>query len=167
MLSNFQLEKLAKIYRVPLNGVFSKDELEDVEPRDGNYIVNLQSSTDGCGSHWECLIIRGADAFTFDSFGALPPSEIIDFTKEKRGVKHLAYNRTVIQHLRSDSCGWFVFGLLLYLKDHPHTPLTVAANQYINQFTSDLKENENILSNIFKRVSESALVNKFLKRKQL
>lgn len=167
MLSNYDLEKLCRIYKIPLNGVFAKDELEDVEPRDGNYIINLQSSRDGCGSHWEALILRGPEAFTFDSFAALPPTEISDFARESKAVKHLAYNRTVIQHLKSDSCGWYVLGLLLFIKEHPQEPLTVAANKYINQFGSDLKANETILSALFQGLPKSQLLTKFLKRKPI
>ena len=48
MLSNFDLERLAEFYHLPLVAVTMKDELpEKVE--DGCYIINLQSSTDGRG----------------------------------------------------------------------------------------------------------------------
>ena len=111
-------------------------------------------------------MIRGAEAFTFDSFGALPPSEIIDFAREGH-TRHLGYNQTVIQHLKSESCGWYVLGLLLFLKEHPTKPLHIAGNEYINLFGPDLKSNENILSSIFKAKQSNTLVDKFLKRKPI
>jgi hypothetical protein len=55
-----------------------KNELP-VKIKDGNYIINLQSSTQGDGTHWTALIIRNDTALYFDSFGAPPSTEIIDF----------------------------------------------------------------------------------------
>jgi len=51
--SNFDLEDLAKKYKLPLVGIYSKDELPKIQV--GSYIVNLQDSDKGSGSHW-CLI---------------------------------------------------------------------------------------------------------------
>ena len=51
MLSNFDLEKLAGFYKLPLIGIHMKNEMPK-KPVDGCYIINLQSSTQGNGTHW-------------------------------------------------------------------------------------------------------------------
>jgi hypothetical protein len=82
MLSNFDLEGLSEHYGFPLNSVVMKDELKSLKPpKNGNYIVNLESSTNGNGSHWLALLIRDKKCFYCDSFGVLPPQEIITFCK--------------------------------------------------------------------------------------
>ena len=54
MLTNFDLDDISEHYGFPLNGVVMKDELKT-----GNYIVNLESSTQGDGTHWLCAVVRG------------------------------------------------------------------------------------------------------------
>ena len=49
MLTNFDLEDLSEHYGFGLNSVLMKDELKAISPRNGNYIVNLESSTQGDG----------------------------------------------------------------------------------------------------------------------
>ena len=56
MLTNFELESMAKFYNIPLKGVFQKDLLP-YPPTPGNYIVNLQSSFEGSGTHYTCFIL--------------------------------------------------------------------------------------------------------------
>ena len=54
MITNFELERLAKFYRLPLISICMKNELPSTVS-DGCYIINMQSSTQGNGSHWEAL----------------------------------------------------------------------------------------------------------------
>ena len=56
MTSNIDLAKLAKHYKVNLNGVYMKDELVGLTPKLGNYIINLQSTNQGNGTHWTAII---------------------------------------------------------------------------------------------------------------
>jgi hypothetical protein len=49
-LSNVDLEEYARKYKLPLVGVFSKDQLPD-KVQVGSYYVNMQNSDDGSGSH--------------------------------------------------------------------------------------------------------------------
>eukprot|EP01036_Dinobryon_divergens_P034223 gene34223-44209_t len=74
-ISNVELENIAKFYRLKLNGIVMKDELEGMEPENGGYIVNLQSSSQGNGTHWCGLFIRGNNACYFDSFGGPAPMD--------------------------------------------------------------------------------------------
>ena len=72
MLSNFQINSIANDLKMklPLSNILMKNELK--QPRVGNYVINLQSTFQGKGTHWTCLIIEKDDMFFFDSFGAPP-----------------------------------------------------------------------------------------------
>jgi len=48
MLTNFDLEKIAKNYDAKLIGIYSKNELDKLQVENGNYIINLD---DNVGSH--------------------------------------------------------------------------------------------------------------------
>ena len=62
MLSNFDLERLAEFYHLPLVAITMKDELP-AKVEDGCYIINLQSSTSGNGTHWLGLFIYKNNAY--------------------------------------------------------------------------------------------------------
>jgi hypothetical protein len=52
MLTNFEIEDIANHYGLNLSAVVMKDELANYKPKSGNYIINLESSTQGNGTHW-------------------------------------------------------------------------------------------------------------------
>ena len=167
MLSNFQIERICRENKIRLNGVFSKDELKEIDPRDGNFVINLQSSSQGNGTHWLTLIIQKHQAFFQDPYGAPPPIEIIKFVRRRKQVKQFGYNSWVIQDLKSCSCGWFAIALLHFVKNNIDNDLVKVCNKFINQFTDDTKENEIILSDNIKELKPNSLVETFLKRKTL
>lgn len=43
-------------------------------PLPGAYIINIQSSEDGSGTHWVSLYLAKKKAFYSDSFGLPPPN---------------------------------------------------------------------------------------------
>ena len=167
MLSNFQIQDLCKANKIQLNGVFSKDELRMIDLREGNYVVNLQSSRQGPGTHWLALVIQKTQAFYFDPFGAPPPLEVTRFVRRKKIIKRFGYNSWIIQDLKSESCGWYALALLLFLKNNPNNDLTAVCNRFVNQFSQDTKENEFVLSGNINGLNHSSLVLKFLNRKKL
>jgi hypothetical protein len=64
MLSNFDLYELSEHFGFPLVQVLMKDELKSLKAlKNSNYIVNLQSSNQGNGTHWVCVAIRGKQCF--------------------------------------------------------------------------------------------------------
>ena len=77
MLSNFEI---ANNYNINVI-IVMKDELKNMKPINTNYIVNLESSSMGNGTHWMALKIENKDCVYFDSYGMLPPEEIITFCK--------------------------------------------------------------------------------------
>ena len=78
MLSNFDIEEIALFYKIDIV-VIIKDELPKIKPISGNYIINIESSKDGNGTHWMALKIEDFDCVYCDSYGHLPPKEIIAF----------------------------------------------------------------------------------------
>ena len=106
-LSNYEIESIAEHYGFPLKDCCMKDELQG-SPKNGYYIINLESSTQGDGTHWTLLIIQPDLALFFDSFGAPPSTEIIDFVKKRPGI-HMAFNNEIIQDIDSSNCGFFLF----------------------------------------------------------
>ena len=146
MLTNFDLEKLCHEYKVPIHAVVMKNELPP-KVKDGNYIVNLQSSTQGDGTHWTGLIVEKKNALFFDPFGAEPSQEIVDFIKKRKDCT-LGYTSRDIQDLTSHNCGYFCLAFLLHLKDC--TDLFDAANEFVNTFDNISKNNDIRLGDVFR-----------------
>ena len=167
MLSNFDLDDIAENYGYSLNSVLMKNELKTISPKDGFYIVNLESSTQGDGTHWMSMVLRGKQCFYLDPFGILPPSEIIDFCR-RIPKSHLAYSEMEIQNISADTCGWFASGLLIYLHDNPNKDIYLAAGEYMRQYSYDTTENNAILKSYFRHLPKSRgfkLLNKLYSQK--
>ena len=94
--------------------IVMKDELKYMKPINKNYIVNLESSKDGNGTHWMALKIENKNCVYLDSYGMLPPEEIITFCK-RIPKSHLAYNTKEIQDFKAKSCGFFSIGFIIFL----------------------------------------------------
>ena len=142
--------------------------MKDQMPRkvmDGCYIINLQSSTQGNGTHWCAMVIWKKMSYYFDSFGAPPPKELIKFTKKKKGG-HLLYNSWIIQDIKSENCGWYSIAFLLYLwKNRQNINLKDVFNRFVNNFIDDTTKNDEILKTLFSRTygdSVPILVKKFI-----
>jgi hypothetical protein len=127
MLTNFDLEKIAKNYDVELIGIYSKNELDNLQIENGNYIINLD---DDIGSHWCGLFVSKNDAMYFDSFGCVPPQNVIDFVKQRKNIK-LGYNNSIIQDLESEKCGFFCIAFLLFLNRSKNKDKYKATNDFI------------------------------------
>ena len=167
MLTNFELDDISENYGFSLNSVVMKDELRTISPKNGNYIINLESSTQGDGTHWLALVLRGKHCYYQDPFGILPPTEIIDFCRRIKG-SHLAYSTLEIQNINADTCGWFGCGLLIYLHNNPSKDLYLAASEYTSQFSHDTTQNNTILKAYFRRLPGSRgfkLLNKLYSQK--
>ena len=129
MLSNFDIEEIAEHYGFALNAVEMKDEMKTLSPKNGGYIVNLQSSSQGDGSHWMALVLRDKKSFYLDPFGVLPPTEIIDFCRRIH-KSHLAYSEFEIQNLKAETCGFYACGLLIYIHNNPNKDLYLACKEF-------------------------------------
>lgn len=153
MLNNFELEELSNHYAINL-AVLMKDELVKFKPKNGNYIINLESSTSGDGTHWLSLIVRDKFCFYQDSFGIIPPKEVIVFCK-KIPNSHLALSEIQMQNINSETCGFYALGIIIHLNRSKKKDLIKSAGEYINQFSYDTKKNNKILKSFFRNLPDS------------
>ena len=118
ILSNVDIINIAKTIDLkPLIYVGYKDLLNTVPKKDRLnkfYIINLQSSNQGNGSHWCCFSTFPKHCVYGDSYGIVPPTNIINFI-ESLGIKKIAYWYKQIQSIRQTYCGWFCLMFLDYL----------------------------------------------------
>jgi hypothetical protein len=131
-----------------------KDELKSHKPKTGNYIINLQSSTSGNGTHWMSMKISNKQCFYQDSFGVAPPKEVINFCKRIPNSR-LAFSEIQMQEITTETCGYFAIGLLIHLNRTKNKNIYKSAGEYINQFSYDSKKNNTILKNFFRNLLES------------
>ena len=154
MLTNIDLEELCKHYKIPLRFCGMKDELPSKKgSSDGNYIINLQSSFQGEGTHWTALNVSGNSAAFFDSYGAPPSIEIEQFCK--RNKKTLAFNNWIVQDLKSENCGSFCLAFLLFLnRSSCGCSNTKKMNEFVNGFNDNTKKNDSILASFFHELGD-------------
>ena len=140
--SNFDLEVLAKKYDLPLVGIYSKDELPE-RVKIGSYIVNLQDSTDGNGTHWILAkIFDKKNALYFDSFGQPLPLEVLHFL---RHYKPVPYSNRQIQNIDSSRCGLYCIACDRYMSTVKRKKMLEQYDDFLNMFTADTKKNDAIL----------------------
>jgi len=154
MLTNYDLEDLCRHYKIPLIFCGMKDELAKLKPKSGNYIINLQSSTHGDGTHWTALNIKDDSAVFFDSFGAPPSTEVIRFCSHGK-KRHLAFNNWIIQDLKSENCGSFCIAFLKFLNDSTCSCSNFKKmNEFVNGFSNDTKKNDAVLASFFQELHD-------------
>ena len=124
MLNNFQIIKLCGKMKIPLEGVYYKDEIDLSDLKIGrSYVINLENEYDddgsrNGGSHWVCFHIGKhmgeVCVMYFDSYGVSPPENLKKIIKAKYGKK-INYLTKNVQSLMSDACGWFVLAYLHFI----------------------------------------------------
>lgn len=163
MLSNFEIEDLAQQLNLPLIGVYSKDEIKNIVPRVGTYIINQQNSDVGDGTHWTmCKIycdddrhedshenVKVCKALAFDSFGIGCSLEVSNFLKP---FKPIAQSTRQIQDLKSEECGWFCLCLDYALEHKMHKETYLQDYEsWIQMWSDNTKKNSEILKAFMKK----------------
>lgn len=148
--SNIELMKECERLKIPLNLIDSKDNFKNIKPKNGAYIFNLQDNDKGNGTHWTCAFVINNVFLYFDSYAGVPPIDIIKFARKK--CKTIKYNLSVIQHLSTDSCGYYCLLFLYFVNKHKNKCKCV--NNLITHFTSlfnknDTKYNQYLLENYY------------------
>ena len=166
MLSNFDLDRLADFYHLPLVAIEMKDELPS-KVKDGCYIINLQSSTCGSGTHWLGLFIYKNNAYFFDSFGGPPPVEIMKFVKKRKGC-HMYFNNFIIQDLKSGNCGFYALAFLLWCYSYVlfSKDMKNMYSDFVDAFSDDTTKNDKILKDFFatsEQQNRPSILSRFLK----
>lgn len=150
--SNTQLEHLAKKNNIKLNAILSKDMLP-INVEAGGYIINLQSSYEGEGTHWVSLFVENDkkqkhDAVYFDSFGFIFPLEVSRIRNIK---KPIAYLNEQIQNIRSAYCGQYCL-LFLWYMGKSKKPILQRFGDFIHLFREDEEENLRLLKKYLKDI---------------
>lgn len=139
--TNLQLEDMSRQLRLPLLGILSKDELAG-RVNVGSIILNLQSSTDGNGTHWTLLkVFPKGQVIFFDPFGFAPPRQVRQYIKGKIGT-----STRQIQNIDSTMCGYYVLMADHYLTyNQTRRDIYERYDDLINLFKVDTKKNDDIL----------------------
>ena len=139
-LSNIDLRKWCDFFRIPIKGIFSRNEAKPLFH--SPCIINLDDFGN-LGTHWVCCWRSKNGTYEyFDSFGLLPP---LEWEKEMsvHGIKHFFRNDNQIQWEQSVRCGYYC---LLFLNERNKG--TSFAN-VLKMFTDNVLQNELIVKNYF------------------
>lgn len=112
--TNIQLMKTARKFGINLNGIYMKDELPS-NIYNGGYIINLQDSTEGSGTHWVAVWIEKGACY-FDSFGIDPPVAVMQWLRNI--TLTILVNHKQIQNINSGWCGQYCIVFLKYMTDN-------------------------------------------------
>lgn len=103
-LSNVDIDRMLHNDR-GYGGCMSKDDLPRTLGRKF-YILNMQDSEDGGGTHWTLLDNRQSNSVQyFDSMGQVPP-KIVKRLMRSTGKKQII-NKFELQPMGSVTCGWW------------------------------------------------------------
>lgn len=150
MMTNWDLQNEAARRRLPLVGIYNKDQLPP-NPQQGYYIINLQDDLDSMGNdlpgtHWTIVYIEGKHAVYFDSFGFAPPYQVQNFLKP---FIPYPYNSQVIQSMRSTVCGKYVLYFMVFMS-HNRTrihSLNRRFQAFLKLWSKDVSKNREKLLN--------------------
>jgi hypothetical protein len=146
--SSTDLEGTAQMLKLPLVGVYSKDTLPD-RCYVGSYIINMEDSDVGNGTHWVLLkIFPTKEVIYFDSFGLSVPPLIKDFVKVK-----IATSTRQIQDIDATTCGYYCIACDDYMTyQKQHRPIYERYDDFLNIFKADTKKNDLILLDYLKQM---------------
>jgi hypothetical protein len=137
-LSDMDIIHILKSQKIKLNGVYMKDELPS-KLKSGFYIINLQSSNIGNGTHWTALYYNSKHSYYFDAFGFLAPVEV-----EKK-LNGYTYNDKQIQNLKSTACGYYCIAFIIFM--YGIKDMKLRFKLFVDAFSSNSKDNDKFLYN--------------------
>ena len=144
ILSNFDLIRIARERRIPLNDVIAKDEINKLK-KNGNYVVNLENKNQD-GSHWTALIMAAKNCVYFDSYGMPPPEKLYQFLEKK--YKKVYFSKMEIQDMDSTFCGYFCLAFLKFVETRRGS-LIQKLQSFQKLFKENTRENDGILEKFF------------------
>jgi hypothetical protein len=144
-LSDTEIKEICLKFNLPLENILMRDEIKKHLNKDGFYIINLDTSKNE-GTHWTVVFYHPLKSLYNDSFGFVPPLEL----EEK--IKPYIYNNKDLQDWNSDACGWYAIAFIKFL--HDKNDKEKAFKEYLNLFKNNTKENDAILKNYLKDISE-------------
>ena len=139
-LSDKDIIYILKSQKIKFNGVFMKDELPS-KLKTGFYIVNLQSSFVGNGTHWTTFYYSPKHSYYFDAFGMLPPENIHYM------IHPYTYNHKQIQNLKSTACGYYCIAFIIFMYKRKKLELELGFKLFVDAFSTNTKNNDKLLYN--------------------
>jgi hypothetical protein len=143
-LSNLQIDQYYKSCSA-YGGCFSKDQLPK-QFENKFYIINMQNSTDGGGTHWTLMYSHNIPTCLYvDSFGIVPPLEALTFMRTSH--KPMYFSTKDCQNLTSSLCGYYT----IYFCDQMLNGRTLLdiCKQDLN---FDTIKDDNVIRQIFSKV---------------
>ena len=140
-LTNHDITRISEKLKLPIIGVYSKDELKGLKPQVGTYHINMSDAKEKN---------KICEAIYFDSFGIDMPLEVKAFLKPFRPI---AYSNRHIQNIESAVCGWY--GLLLdYALEYKQVSNTYLEDyeKFLNSWSDSTIENTKLLKERFKKI---------------
>ena len=141
-LSNFDIIKIIEDMKLShvFGGVYSKDQLPTLQ-RNKFYIINLQDSDAGKGSHWTVFFYnKPLTSIYYDSFGFIAPLLV----QEK--ITPYIYNENEIQNYKSSACGYYCIAFIKFL--HNKTNKEKSFLTFLKLFNIKTHHNDKILYNL-------------------
>ena len=138
-LSNFDIIKIIEDMKLShvFGGVYSKDQLPTLQ-RNKFYIINLQDSDAGKGSHWTVFFYnKPLTSIYYDSFGFIAPLLV----QEK--ITPYIYNENEIQNYKSSACGYYCIAFIKFL--HNKTNKEKSFLTFLKLFNIKTHHNDKIL----------------------
>lgn len=153
--SNFELEDLCEKLKIPLIGVFCKDELDYLKRYNGCFIINMMdtkvvSKPDAVG-HWVAFYKTKSQSVYFDSFAVYPPNDIIEYITYKTKINKVYYNKDQIQDIADDYCGYICVMFLYWMTYKTKIKkLDERLEDFIKSFDfKNIKKNKQIVNKFF------------------
>ena len=138
VLSDKDIYEILDFHKIKINGIFQKDCIHELKP--GFYVINLQSSSHGNGTHWCGLYFDKNKSLWYDSYGFNCPVEIQNL------LSKYEYNAFHIQNIDSSSCGYYVIAFIKFL--YHKKDKEKAFETFINLFKPNTCQNEIILKQL-------------------
>ena len=138
-LSNFDIIKIIEDMKLShvFGGVYSKDQLPTLQ-RNKFYIINLQDSDAGKGSHWTVFFYnKPLTSIYYDSFGFIAPLLV----QEK--ITPYIYNENEIQNYKSSACCYYCIAFIKFL--HNKTNKEEAFKTFLKLFNLQTFKNDKVL----------------------
>ena len=165
MLTDREIQVLSTRMKIPLEGVYFKDEIPSPIKFNKVYIINLQDSEtddgdENNGTHWTMFYVRETpkgqkQPIYFDPYGVCPP-EIVKKTLEKTCNMKLPYTTKDIQSLMNNACGFYCLAIAHYItaSKYRKNDLYRDVDDFMDMFDDlnhsiDWKKNEYILQHFF------------------
>jgi hypothetical protein len=139
-LSDMDINHILKSQGIKFNGIFMKDELPS-KLKLGFYIINLQSSNVGNGTHWTVLYYNYRNSLYFDSFGFVPPVDV------EQKLNRYTYNDKQIQSLESTACGFYCIAFIIFMYGRKKVELESGFKLFVDAFSNNTKKNDKLLYN--------------------